>query len=108
MPERELSIEAGEQIQPEDRQSVDHHQGQLEDDKTLEEKGYQQRCDQRRGDGNLAGARAETRPGARRGRVKCYSLPPRYDHTRLTTARPKIPVGLAISTATISTRAIVS
>ena len=32
----------------------------------------------------------------------------RHRHTRLTTARPKTPLGLTISTATISIRAIVS
>ena len=108
VPQRELPVEAGQQIETQDRQAVDHHQGQLENKKALENKGDYQRHDDRRRNEELAGARLCDHESARRRACKGNCLPRRARHTRLTTVRPNTPLGLTISTATISTRAIVS
>ena len=110
VPHRELAVEAGQQIEAEDRQPVDHHLGQLEDDKALEHEGQHHRDHQNARQHPMAG-RGPGRPlRAVRpdgGCEECGILW-RRRHTRLTTLRPKIPAGRTISTATITNSAIVS
>ena len=109
MPERELAVEPGQQVEAEDRQPVDHDHGQLEDHEIRRDEGEQQPDGDQRADREVARART---PGYRRAlrRDEGFGVDSlaRRDHTRLTTARPKTPLGRTSSTATISTSAIVS
>lgn len=111
VPERELAIEAGQQVEPEDRERVDHHQRQLEHDKALADQRYQQSDDQDPGNCPVISRGLCRTFGGAEGGVERDALPGgmfRRAHTRLTTRRPKIPAGRTISTATIRTSAIVS
>src|ERR1700756_2908688 len=103
MPERELPVEAGQQIETEDGQAVDHYQGQLENKKALENKGYHQRHGYSGRNQKMAGSRLCNHQDAGRRAREGNCLPRRACHTRLTTVRPNTPLGLTISTATIST-----
>src|SRR6185437_1260852 len=106
--ERELPVEAGQQIEPEDRQAVNHDESQLKDMKALQHKRRDQSCDDDRRDHDQPSVHGSVAANPRRRAHEAGSGPRREGHTRLTTGRPKTPLGLTISTATISTSAIVS
>ena len=52
MAERKLAVEPGEQIEPKDRDGVDHRQRKLEDEKILHHERQRHRDDDRHGDEN--------------------------------------------------------
>ena len=115
VPKRELAVETGQQVEPEDRQRIDHHLGQLEGDKAAGEERDHQRDEHDRRQRDPAADRISEQAAASRADDRHEDRAAlRRDffggeaHTRVTIWRPKMPLGRTISTATISTKAIVS
>ena len=113
VPERELAVEPGQQVEAEDRQAVDHHQGQLEHAQSRARTAAPAapRSHARRSQPCCVAAATARRVRRGLGRVERDRALPAIRaarHTRVTTRRPKMPLGRTISTATISTSAIVS
>ena len=59
VPERELTVKAGQQVEAQDRQAVDHDLGQLKDQKAFADKRDQQRNEDRGADDPMP----QRRPG---------------------------------------------
>ena len=98
--ERELAVEAGEEVQAADGDRVDQHQRQLENEEALgdERDGNREQYP----DKQDRAAERQRRAGAGdRERLGGF-----HDHTRCTLTRPKRPPGFTTSTVTMMTSAI--
>jgi hypothetical protein len=90
VPERELAVEAGQDVQAQDGDGIHQHQVELEHAVVLDQEGQHQQRDEQQ---------CATQPDP----LAIESL-----HTRVTTFLPNMPSGRSVSVPTISTSATVS